>query len=291
MDRFEIRHCNGEKMIKIREMLPSEAPILSAMSDKVNWNNSPAECQLVASADNMKLFFLECDGEIAGSIGMVTYEPQAQVFINLVIVKEEFRRRGFATMMVEHVLDLTRDYKTKRLHATPDGSKVYAKLGFEPRRHISFFACEEPQLVAPAGITVHPMTAAEQQLAVKRDAECFGFSRHNLLNFNYAEFGQFALCADNGKGHIWGRRWKKYRQMAALVSEDLPTAMALAAAATELDKSQPQSIITYDSQKEFQSYLQSGGFRQVREMLDMILGEDVPEPPEIYRSIYGGDQA
>ena len=49
MDRFEIRHCNGEKMIKIREMLPSEAPILSAMSDKVNWNNSPAECQFACA--------------------------------------------------------------------------------------------------------------------------------------------------------------------------------------------------------------------------------------------------
>ena len=73
-------------MIRIREIRTSEAGILSAMSDAVNWNNAPSECGLITSADNMKGFFLEADGEIAGSAGMVTYEPQSLVFINLVIV-------------------------------------------------------------------------------------------------------------------------------------------------------------------------------------------------------------
>ena len=125
--------------------------------------------------------------------------------------------------------------------------------------------------------------------AIARDAECFGFSRHNLLNFNYKEFGQYAFARDDGKAHIWGRRWKKYRQMAALVSEDLPTAMALAACAANLDKSQPQSIICYDTQTEFMEFLKSGNFVKVREMVDMYLGEPDKEPPMKYRTIYGGD--
>ena len=119
-------------MINIRTITPAEAPVLSSMADGVNWNVAPAECGLITTADNMKGIFLEVDGEIAGSAGMVTYEPQSLVFINLVIVKEKFRRNGYATKMIEHILELTRDYKTKRLHATPDGSKVYAPLGFQP---------------------------------------------------------------------------------------------------------------------------------------------------------------
>ena len=278
-------------MINIREIKPEEAPILSAMSDAVNWNNSPAECRLVTVADNMKGYFLEADGEIAGSIGVVTYEPQSMAFINLVIVKNEFRRRGFATMMVEHALKLTENYKTKKLHATPDGSKVYAKLGFKPCRGISFFAAENPRFDGFAEIKTHAMTPEELPQAVQRDAGSFYWSRHNLLNFNYSEFGKYALCADNGKGHIFGRCWKKYRQMAALTSDDLPTAMALVKAAVELDRSQAQSIICYDKQSEFKEFLKSGGFVQVREMLDMELGENTPEPPDQYRAIYGGDQA
>ena len=276
-------------MINIREIKPSEAHILSSMADGVNWNVAPSECELVTSADNMKGFFLEVDGEIAGSAGMVTYEPQSLVFINLVIVKEEFRRRGYATKMIEHILDLTRNYKTKRLHATPDGSKVYAPLGFQPCRTISFFAAENPMLEAPENIGVHSMLPDEVAAATARDAECFGFSRKNLLDFNYREFGKYALVSDDGKSHIWGRRWKKYRQMAALVSSDMQNAMALAAAAANLDKSQPQSIICYDMQTEFMDFLKSGGFVKVREMVDMVLGEDGDEPPMQYRTIYGGD--
>ncbi len=278
-------------MINIREIRPDESSVLSAMSDAVKWNNSPAECALLTNADNMKGFFLECDGEIAGSIGVVTYEPQSMAFINLVIVKEEFRRRGFATLLVEHALKMTENYKTKKLHATPDGSKVYAKLGFKPCRGISFFAAENPQFAICTDIGVHAMTAEELPQAVKRDAEAFYWSRHNLLNFNYKEFGQYALCADNGRGHIFGRRWKKYRQMAAMISDDLPTAMALTAAAVDIDRSQAQSIICYDQQTEFIEFLKSGGFVQVREMLDMELGESTPVPPMNYRAIYGGDQA
>ena len=289
MDRFEIRKYYGEKMIKIRNITPAEAPVLSAMADKVNWNVAPAECGLVTTADNMQGIFLEVDGEIAGSAGLVTYEPQSLVFINLVIVKEEFRRKGYATKMIEHILDMTRDYKTKRLHATPDGSKVYAPLGFQPCRTISFFAAENPVLEAPANIGVHAMQPDEVAGAIARDAECFGFSRHNLLNFNYKEFGQYAFASDDGKAHIWGRRWKKYRQMAALVSEDLPTAMALAACTANLDKSQPQSIICYDMQTEFMDFLKAGGFVKVREMVDMYFGEPDSEPPMKYRTIYGGD--
>ena len=276
-------------MINIREITPAEATVLSAMADGVNWNVAPSECGLITTAGNMKGFFLEVDGEIAGSAGMVTYEPQSLVFINLVIVKEKFRRNGYATRMIEHILELTSKYKTKRLHATPDGSKVYAPLGFQPYRTISFFAAENPTLAAPENIGVHAMQANEVAAAIDRDAECFGFSRHNLLNFNYKEFGQYAFVSNDGKSHIWGRRWKKYRQMAALVSEDLPTAMALTAHAAHLDKSQPQSIICYDTQIEFMEFLKSGNFVKVREMVDMYLGEPDEEPPMKYRTIYGGD--
>ena len=289
MDRSQIRQYYGEKMIKIREMTPDEGAILSAMSDSVNWNNSPAECSLITRCDNMRGFFLEVDGQIAGSAGMVAYEPQSLVFINLVIVLPEFRRKGYATMLIEHILDLTANYRTKKLHATPDGSKVYAPLGFKPCRGISFFAADNPQLEAPAGAGVHLMQPAELENAIRRDEKCFGFSRRNLLEFNYREHPELALVTDDGGAHIFGRRWKKYRQMTALAADDLTAAMALASAAVKLDDSQAQSIITYDSQKEFQSYLQSGGFIKVREMLDMELGENTPEIPDFYRSIYGGD--
>ena len=136
MDRFEIRQYNGEKMINIREIKPDESSILSAMSDAVKWNNSPAECALLTNVDNMKGFFLECDGEIAGSIGVVTYEPQSMAFINLVIVKEEFRRRGVAQSLVEGLVAGLKAKNVRCLTLEVRASNepaigLYEKLGFK----------------------------------------------------------------------------------------------------------------------------------------------------------------
>lgn len=259
------------------------------MSDAVNWNNSPDECRLLTEADNSCGFFLEVDGEIAGSAGMVTYEPQSLVFINLVIVKEQYRRCGYATRLVEHILERTAGYKTKKLHATPEGSKVYAPLGFKPCRSISFFSAAAPLLDAPLLPGIHAMSADELKLAVERDKECFGFFRHNLLKACYRFHPELALSAGDGKSHIFGRRWKKFRQLSALAADDLNMAMALTARAAELDRSQPLSIITYDQQKDFQDFLVKGNFARTREMLDMELGENTPAPPDFYRAIYGGD--
>ena len=274
-------------MVTIREITPAESPVLSAMSDSVNWNVSAAECNLLTTAENMRGFFLEVDGEIAGSAGMVAYEPKSLVFINLVIVKPEFRRRGYATMMIEHILNLTADYRTKKLHATPEGATVYEPLGFKPCRGISFFSAEKPQLTAPENIVVENMSDEAFEKAVELDAEVFGFRRRNLLEFSRSQQPALALAAPGG--HIFGRRWKRFRQMAGLYSSDLNTAMALAAAASRIDQSQPQSIICYDNQKEFQAFLRDGGFVKTREMLDMEFGENTPEPAMSYRAIYGGD--
>jgi len=275
------------KMVSIREITPAEAPVLSAMSDSVNWNVSANECALLTTAENMRGFFLEADGEIAGSAGMVTYEPSSLVFINLVIVKPEFRRRGYATMLIEHILKVTENYRTKKLHATPEGSVVYAPLGFKPCRTISFFSAQNPVLSDPGNVDVHTMSDAEFEAAVEADAGYFGFNRRNLLEFSRRENPALALAAPGG--HIFGRRWKRFRQMAGLYSNDFNTAVALAAAAAKLDQSQPQSIITYDMQKDFQEFLLDGGFTKTREMLDMEFGENTPEPPMGYRAIYGGD--
>ena len=44
-------------MIRNREIRTSEAGILSATSDAMNWNNATPECGLITSADSMKGFF------------------------------------------------------------------------------------------------------------------------------------------------------------------------------------------------------------------------------------------
>ena len=60
----------------------------------------------------------------------------------MVLVHPESRRRGLATRLLEHCLDhAVRDpaIRCVKLDATPDGERVYAKLGF--KREATLFRC------------------------------------------------------------------------------------------------------------------------------------------------------
>jgi len=278
-------------MMLIRPVRPEEAGYFSELSDSVGWNIAPAECALLTRGGAMRSFFAEVDGEIAGSIGMVCYEPRLTVFINMVIVKPEFRRRGIATALVEHVLEVGREYRTFKLHATPEGSKVYAKLGFLPRRSLSFFAADKPDFsqIADPSRPLRALTARDLEALAARDRTAFGANRKELLEFNLAAYPELALAAGNGRGFILGRRWKKYRQLTMLEADDLATAADLAAGAAALDVGQTLSIIVYDQQTEFQTLLGRAGFAKVRGTLDMELGQPAPAPGADYYAIYGGD--
>ena len=278
-------------MMMIRPVRPDEAGLFSQLSDSVGWNISPAECKLLTRGGAMQSFFAEVDGEIAGSIGMVRYEPRLTVFINMVIVKPDFRRRGIATAMVQHVLETGKAYRTFKLHATPEGSKVYAKLGFAPRRTLSFFAADRPELqrFADPSLAIRPLTADDMERVIRRDQATFGAERRTLLEFNFQEYAPLALAAGNDRGVILGRRWKKYRQLAMLEADDLTAAATLAAHAAALDASQTMSIIVYDHQTEFQNILRQAGFAKVRETVDMELGREARAPGAGYYAVYGGD--
>ncbi len=278
-------------MITIREIRPEEAPLLSALSDSVGWNNAPAECRLLTETPSMRAIFAVADGEIAGSAGMIAYEPARLVFINLVIVKPEFRHRGIATRMIEHIIDYYRGFRTFKLHATPEGGKVYEKLGFETRRTISFFTADRPDFghAADPAIAVRPLRQEDMADCVARDRGCFGLERRALLEFNFRQHPELALAAAGSRGFILGRRWKKYRHLSCLEADSLPVAAALAARAAALDASQTLSIITYDHQSAFQRILRDAGFAKVRDMIDMELGEPDFPPPAEYFAIYGGD--
>ncbi len=276
--------------VRIREIMPAEAGVLSAMSDSVGWNNAPAECRLLTETAGMSAVFLEVDGVIAGSAGMVVYEPRELVFINLVIVKPEFRRRGYATLLIEHILARYQGCRTFKLHATPEGSSVYAPLGFRPRRSISFYTCTAPTFpFAVADGAVHRMDKTELEAAIARDGRCFGYERRKLLEFNYREHPELALAAAGGRGYLLGRRWKKFRHLSCLAADDPETALNLVKTSAELDAGQPLSIIAYDLQQDFQQRLRDAGFAKTREMLDMEWGEPGPLPAADYRAIYGGD--
>ena len=279
--------------IEIRLMKEEEASILASLSKEVNWNHSFAECQGAVTIKGSELYLLFVDGQVAGSAGAFVYGNEDIVFINIVIVREQYRRRGYASMMIQHILDAHKNAKTFRLHATPEGSLVYTHFGFETKRHLTYLVSEK----IPVNNSVETLTKEVKVMdkdnwdwAIKFDEENFSLSRKELFNFNAKNFGHKAY-AIAGKGFALARVGRKFRQIAALEADCVETALAVVnKVAQEEDNTMPVSIVIYDQCEEFIAKLKGLNFIQTREMFDMELGQDGTVPNfKHYFAIYGGD--
>ena len=278
--------------VEIRLMKEEEAPILAALSKEVNWNHSFEECRATVTIPGSELYLLLVDGQVAGSAGAFVYGNEDIVFINIVIVREQYRRRGYASMMIQHILDAHKDAKTFRLHATPEGSLVYTHFGFETKRHLTYLVSEKvPVNKAVESLTneVKVMDRTNWDWAIEFDKANFSLSRKELFNFNAKTFGHVAYGLE-GKGFALARVGRKFRQIAALEADCVETALALVNKVALEDNTMPVSIVIYDQCSQFISKLKELNFVQTREMFDMELGVAGAEPDfDHYFAIYGGD--
>ncbi len=279
-------------MIEIRKMQPGEGVRLCELSEVVGWNHTLPDCEFLVDAPWVQMICAVENNQIVGTAGMPVYGENEMGFINLVIVHPDFRKRGIASAMVKHLLETNPQLRTFRLHATPAGSFVYTKLGFETTRSMSYLAGERPDF-GPAPENVRP--AAENDLAalVELDAQNFGLERRELFADNLRRYGKFALKIEtDGKlrGFCLGRKGRKYRQFATLETDsgDPETAFALLAAAAPLD-SMASNLILFDTDKTAIARAERAGMTKVRELIEMELGAPGTPPAAGYHAIFGGD--
>ena len=274
----------------IREMKMEDAERLFELSGAVGWNQTLDDCRFLVEADWCKMICVEENGEVIGTAGAPVYDDMG--FINMVIVHPDYRKRGIATAMIRHLLD-TMKVKTFRLHATPAGSFVYSKIGFETTRTMSYFVASKPEF-PKSGTAILPATAADLDAIAALDMKNSGMNRKNLLEDNLRRFGKFALkIEENGElaGFSLGRRGRKQRQIANVetVDGDWEKAFALIGAAAPMEKELPSNIIFFDADKNAIKEAEKCGMERVRELIEMEYGVPGTPPGAGYHAIYGGD--
>jgi N-acetylglutamate synthase-like GNAT family acetyltransferase len=276
--------------MNIREMNLKDAERLFELSGLVGWNQTLEDCRFLVEAEWCKMICVEEDGEVIGTAGAPVYDDMG--FINMVIVHPDYRKRGIATAMIRHLLD-TMDVKTFRLHATPAGSFVYSKIGFETTRTMSYFVAAEPRF-PKSEVAVVPATMADLDAIAALDLKNSGMNRKKLLADNLNRFGKFALKIEKDKellGFSLGRRGRKQRQIAAVetVDGDWEKAFALIGAAAPMEKELPSNIIFFDADKAAIKQAEQCGMERVRELIEMEYGVPGTPPGAGYHAIYGGD--
>lgn len=81
------------------------------------------------------MYVAKLNGEIVGTIALAKNHVDKPYVgsLHMVVVKKEFRRRGFGSLMMKFILNLSKDREVRYclLQAEPDGVNLYKSYGFE----------------------------------------------------------------------------------------------------------------------------------------------------------------
>ena len=101
------------------------------LSTEARWNQNEDDWRFFLSKG--VVFGVRDDtSRLIATAALLPYSA-GNAWISMVLVTENWRRRGIATKLVDVCLDTARRMNlTSWLDATPDGAKVYGPLGFTP---------------------------------------------------------------------------------------------------------------------------------------------------------------
>jgi GNAT superfamily N-acetyltransferase len=183
--------------LSIRLLNTSDIPAAMRLKEAAGWNQTEDDWRrlLVLAPDSC--FCVEYNGHMAATTTAVVYGGKL-AWIGMVLTAPEFRKRGFAHMLMRHTLDYLRkrEIEWAKLDATEMGARVYSDFGFQLEYWV-----ERWQRAATAPSAVGEDCSSREidpQAMTNRDA--FGVSREPLLESLIRE----GSAAVNGLGFaLW----------------------------------------------------------------------------------------
>jgi GNAT superfamily N-acetyltransferase len=193
-------HADGETMNRtslhpaIRPLLSSDIPAAMTLIREVGWNQLPADWERLLALEPQGCFALECSGCLAATTTAVCYDTEL-AWIGMVLTLPEFRRRGFAELLMHRALEFVeqRGIPTVKLDATEIGINLYRRLGFAEECAVERWRRPPGPLAALALPPYHPDT--------DYDREKFGANRTALL----AQLAPLGSASLPGQGYAMGR--------------------------------------------------------------------------------------
>jgi GNAT superfamily N-acetyltransferase len=256
---------------------PSELDDVDALVREARWNQIAADWR-VFLAHGRVYALVTADGRIVATTATLPYGGRF-AWISMVLVAGEYRRRGLATQLMRRAMDeLAAARLVPALDATPDGRAVYRRLGFEDSWGFARLIRRErqgaPAFVAPARVTIRPVTDADWPALCAYDATAFGAERGAVLAGLRGRLPSAELVAERAggvAGFLLGRDGMLAGHLCPLIADDDAIACGLLARALDaLDG--PLFIDFADDKTAVRSFLERRGFAAVRPFTRMLYG-------------------
>jgi len=150
-----------------------------ALSSQAGWNQIAKDWETLIALAPDSSFALDCEGRLAATATLVCYGEQL-AWLGMVMTKTEFRRRGFARIIVGHALAEAdaRGIRTVKLDATALGQPLYESFGFVAEQEVQRWSSQHGLVNACKDDTCRESDSPIENL----DIRAFGANRHILLD-------------------------------------------------------------------------------------------------------------
>jgi GNAT superfamily N-acetyltransferase len=166
------------EQLAIVRLGPDDARAGLALSTEAQWNQNEADWRFFLTAGEV-FGVRDNDGLLIASAALLPY-ASGNAWISMVLVTENWRRRGLATKLVDACLaEAARQRLTTWLDATPAGAAVYGPLGFAPAlqlRRLRLGKAISTKAEAPPSLS-----RCDLGEFIARDGSAMGFDRAALL--------------------------------------------------------------------------------------------------------------
>jgi GNAT superfamily N-acetyltransferase len=252
-----------------------------ALSASAHWNQNEADWRtMLRLGRGWGIHAPGADGRdvLAASTIVLPYGTDF-AWVSMVLVLPEFRRRGYASLLLRHAIDaLAAEGRGAILDATPAGHAVYLQEGFVDTWGFARWRREARGTAAAAdggpASTTRALTDADWPAIAALDSPAFGADRLLLLRALAQRLPQVARVVERGgrlRGFVLGRDGREACQIGPLLAADVDTARAVLADAL---RAIPGAVYVdlLDGRDALREGLQQQGFAFQRPFTRMVHG-------------------
>jgi GNAT superfamily N-acetyltransferase len=250
------------------------------LSTEAHWNQNEADWHFFLS-EGVVFCVRDDDKNLIATAALLPYSA-GNAWISMVLVTENWRRRGIATELVDACLAAAAKQRlTTWLDATPAGATVYGPLGFTPTLQLRRLRFEN---AISTGTEAPQLSPCAIETFAAQDRRAMGFDRVTLLNELGGRPGSRLLSS--GQALALVRDGRKARHIGPLFADDPDQALALV---NEIVRSEtgPLLIDAVNEQQEFIKRLTDSGWRIERPFQRMRFGAPTALPAQLPFAVAG----
>ncbi|MFA6102982.1 MAG: GNAT family N-acetyltransferase [Victivallaceae bacterium] len=265
----------GNGGLAIRNMIKKDIPVLLELIEMADWNQTATDWKTFLNFSEKGCFVMVHMGMPVASITTIGYENKVS-WIGMLLVNNSFRKMGIASELMKHAMEFLQNCDFIKLAATPEGKKVYDKLGFKDECMLTRMINNSVRIASANLDNTSPVTAEDLPEIMEKDKYVFGADRTDVLKYYLSTFPDlcFKFSKDNKiTGYSFGRRGKKFTQIGPLVADDCITATELLREILPILNGKTAVIDVIDTNLSFNDCLNNLGFTKQRPFIRMYKGE------------------